>query len=183
MAGRRPARRRTDGSGRLRDRARRRVRPTQAAAARPAAQPAEDIRAATGYSSRYTDQHMATTRPSPVSPRKNRHAAPVDPGGSGPSQPANERPPSQKQGGKRGGTAVCPHGSGCVALAARVQGRTRHRQPEEKMATYPRAGASEVPAQPDFPELEQRALAYWNAHETFKQRIENRADDGGFVFY
>ena len=37
------------------------------------------------------------------------------------------------------------------------------------MATYPRAGASEVPAQPDFPELERRALAYWNAHDTFKQ--------------
>jgi isoleucyl-tRNA synthetase len=51
------------------------------------------------------------------------------------------------------------------------------------MSTYPRAGASEVPAQPDFPELEQRALAYWNAHGTFRQSIENRADDGEFVFY
>jgi hypothetical protein len=29
------------------------------------------------------------------------------------------------------------------------------------MATYPRAGAAEVPAQPDFPELERRALTYW----------------------
>jgi isoleucyl-tRNA synthetase len=51
------------------------------------------------------------------------------------------------------------------------------------MATYPRAGASEVPAQPDFPELEQRALAYWNAHDTFKQTIKNRDDSSEFVFY
>ncbi len=51
------------------------------------------------------------------------------------------------------------------------------------MATYPRAGASEVPAQPDFPELERRALAYWNAHDTFKTSIENRDDNREFVFY
>ena len=53
------------------------------------------------------------------------------------------------------------------------------------MATYPRAGASEVPAQPDFTELEQRALAYWNAHDTFKQSIKHRDGDGDgeFVFY
>jgi isoleucyl-tRNA synthetase len=51
------------------------------------------------------------------------------------------------------------------------------------MATYPRAGASEVPAQPDFPELEQRALAYWNAHETFRKSIGNRDNDREFVFY
>ncbi len=51
------------------------------------------------------------------------------------------------------------------------------------MATYPRAGASEVPAQPDFPELEQRALAYWNAHDTFKASIRNRDNDSEFVFY
>ncbi len=51
------------------------------------------------------------------------------------------------------------------------------------MATYPRAGASEVPAQPDFPELEQRALAYWNAHETFKLSVENRDKGSEFVFY
>jgi isoleucyl-tRNA synthetase len=57
------------------------------------------------------------------------------------------------------------------------------------MATYPRAGASEVPAQPDFTELEQRTLAYWNSRDTFKQSIKGR--DGGvgqnkgaeFVFY
>jgi isoleucyl-tRNA synthetase len=51
------------------------------------------------------------------------------------------------------------------------------------MATYPRAGASEVPAQPDFPELEQRALAYWNAHDTFRKSISNRDGNGEFVFY
>ena len=51
------------------------------------------------------------------------------------------------------------------------------------MATYPRAGASEVPAQPDFPELENRALAYWNSHGTFRKSISNRASAGEFVFY
>jgi isoleucyl-tRNA synthetase len=51
------------------------------------------------------------------------------------------------------------------------------------LSTYPRAGAAEVPAQPDFPELEQRALAYWNAHDTFKKSIENRDTDREFVFY
>jgi isoleucyl-tRNA synthetase len=54
---------------------------------------------------------------------------------------------------------------------------------EETMTTYPRAGASEVPAQPDFPELEQRVLAYWTAHDTFKQSIKNRDSDSEFVFY
>ena len=51
------------------------------------------------------------------------------------------------------------------------------------MATYPRAGASEVPVQPDLPELEQRTLAYWNAHGTFKESIAHRDADGEFVFY
>jgi isoleucyl-tRNA synthetase len=51
------------------------------------------------------------------------------------------------------------------------------------MATYPRAGAAEAPAQPDFPELERRTLAYWHAHDTFRQSVERRGDDGEFVFY
>src|ERR1700688_3707217 len=51
------------------------------------------------------------------------------------------------------------------------------------MPTYPRAGASEVPAQPDFPELEQRALAYWSAHDTFKASVKNRDDKNECVFY
>src|ERR1700758_2054790 len=74
-----------------------------------------------------------------------------------------------------------PARSGRVALAARVP--RRDRLPEEIMATYPRAGASEVPAQPDFPELEQRALAYWNAHKTFSESIRNRDNASEFVFY
>ena len=51
------------------------------------------------------------------------------------------------------------------------------------MATYPRAGASEVPAQPDFPELEQRALAYWNSHGTFRESVSHRDGGSEFVFY
>jgi isoleucyl-tRNA synthetase len=51
------------------------------------------------------------------------------------------------------------------------------------MATYPRAGADEAPAQPDFPELERRTLAYWNAHATFRRSVERRGGDGEFVFY
>jgi isoleucyl-tRNA synthetase len=51
------------------------------------------------------------------------------------------------------------------------------------MATYPRAGAADVPAQPDFPELERRALAYWHAHDTFRHSIELRNDASEFVFY
>jgi isoleucyl-tRNA synthetase len=51
------------------------------------------------------------------------------------------------------------------------------------MATYPRAGASEVPAQPDFPQLEQRALAYWDKNGTFKESIKNREGAREFVFY
>jgi isoleucyl-tRNA synthetase len=51
------------------------------------------------------------------------------------------------------------------------------------MAIYPRAGASEVPAQPDFPEFERRALAYWNAHGTFRKSIAEREGSAEFVFY
>jgi len=57
------------------------------------------------------------------------------------------------------------------------------------MATYPRAGSDAVltkhgvPAQPDFPELERRVLAYWHAHGTFPATIENRKDNAEFVFY
>jgi isoleucyl-tRNA synthetase len=51
------------------------------------------------------------------------------------------------------------------------------------MATYPRAGASDVSVQPDFPELEQRTLAYWNAHGTFKESVAHSGADGEFVFY
>src|ERR1700722_18092166 len=63
------------------------------------------------------------------------------------------------------------------------QGLHATRRRAAAMATYPRAGASEVPAQPDFTELEQRALPYWNAHDTFKQSIKHRDGDDEFVFY
>src|SRR5260221_13826714 len=53
-----------------------------------------------------------------------------------------------------------------------------------QMATYyPLAGTDEVPAQPDFPELEARTLAYWAAHGTFGKSISNRARSSEFVFY
>ena len=51
------------------------------------------------------------------------------------------------------------------------------------MVTYPRAGASEVPAQPDFPELEREALAYWDERGTFTESIKNREGSEEFVFY
>ncbi len=60
---------------------------------------------------------------------------------------------------------------------------SRLRRATISMTTYPRAGADQVPAQPDFPELERRVLAYWHAHGTFGKSIENRADDREFVFY
>jgi isoleucyl-tRNA synthetase len=51
------------------------------------------------------------------------------------------------------------------------------------MATYPRAGSAEIPVQPDFPKLEQRVLAYWDAHDTFQQSIRDREGSPEFVFY
>ena len=44
----------------------------------------------------YPGARKATTRPSPVSLRKNGRKAPVEPDGSGPSQPANERAPDPR---------------------------------------------------------------------------------------
>src|ERR1700723_3413302 len=77
--------------------------------------------------------------------------------------------------------------AGAGASSSRHVPTNRHPLPrgesQHPMATYPRAGASDVSVQPDFPELEQRTLAYWNAHGTFKRSIEERADDGEFVFY
>jgi isoleucyl-tRNA synthetase len=51
------------------------------------------------------------------------------------------------------------------------------------MATYPRSGDAEVPAQPSFPGLEQELLQYWRAHDTFRASIRQRAADSEFVFY
>src|ERR1700761_249392 len=115
-------------------------------------------------------------RLSPGSPRKKGPMARLEPGGSGPSQPADERSPVS--GGKRGGTAVRPHGSGRVVLAP----HQRHDE-DQTMAVYPRTGQTDVPAQPDFPALEREVLAYWEAGDTFRESIRQRPAGNEFVFY
>jgi len=58
-------------------------------------------------------------------------------------------------------------------------------------AVYPRAetakaagqAASGVPAQPNFPELEEGVLAYWAAADTFRKSVQQRPADTEFVFY
>jgi isoleucyl-tRNA synthetase len=57
--------------------------------------------------------------------------------------------------------------------------------------TYPKTGAGQVPANPRFPEIEDRVRAYWDADGTFAASIANRRADGDdgsvggneFVFY
>ncbi|SDP14195.1 Isoleucyl-tRNA synthetase [Nakamurella panacisegetis] len=53
--------------------------------------------------------------------------------------------------------------------------------------TYPRAGATEVSARPDFPASEATVLAYWKADRTFQASIDARepGENGSneFVFY
>ena len=85
---------------------------------------------------------------------------------------------------------MCPHGSGRVVLAAREQHapavpprQGSRRGPRRTNGHLPARGASEVPAQPDFPELERRALAYWNAHETFRRASRTATTSSEFVFY
>src|ERR1700678_4730269 len=77
--------------------------------------------------------------------------------------------------------------AGAGASSSRHVPTDRHPLPrgesQHPMATYPRAGASDVSVQPDFPELEQRTLAYWNAHGTFKESVARSGADGEFVFY
>jgi len=59
------------------------------------------------------------------------------------------------------------------------------------MSVYPRAetakaagqAASGVPAQPNFPELEEGVLAYWAAGDTFGKSVRQRPADTEFVFY
>jgi len=51
------------------------------------------------------------------------------------------------------------------------------------MAVYPRAGDTEVPAQPNFPALERDVLEHWRAHDTFRASVEQRPQDREFVFY
>ncbi|GAB4587496.1 isoleucine--tRNA ligase [Nocardia sp. IFM 10818] len=48
---------------------------------------------------------------------------------------------------------------------------------------YPRADLGASSGQVNFPELEQRVLAYWAADDTFRASIENRSDAEEFVFY
>jgi isoleucyl-tRNA synthetase len=57
------------------------------------------------------------------------------------------------------------------------------------MAVYPRsqdasaANDGGVPAQPSFPALEQDVLKHWQANDTFRASIAQRADAPEFVFY
>ena len=51
------------------------------------------------------------------------------------------------------------------------------------MVVYPRTGASDVPAQPDFPALEREVLDYWEAGDTSRESIRQRPADDEFVFY
>src|ERR1700730_6690277 len=107
------------------------------------------------------------------------------------ARPKSARPRAQGQKGQSQGAwrqARWYRGGPAWERARRPRGtcprtNTKTQKPEEKMPTYPRAGASEVPAQPDLPELEQRVLAYWNAHDTFNASIRNRDMDSEFVFY
>ena len=51
------------------------------------------------------------------------------------------------------------------------------------MVVYPRAGDTDVPAQPNFPALERDVLEHWRAHDTFRASVEQRPQDREFVFY
>jgi isoleucyl-tRNA synthetase len=53
------------------------------------------------------------------------------------------------------------------------------------MAVYPRSAdaADGVPTQPSFPSLEEDILKYWQANDTFRASIAQRADAPEFVFY
>jgi isoleucyl-tRNA synthetase len=53
------------------------------------------------------------------------------------------------------------------------------------MTVYPRSGSADegVPAQPNFPALEEDVLGYWQANDTFRASIENRSAAQEFVFY
>ena len=50
------------------------------------------------------------------------------------------------------------------------------------MAVYPRAGDTEVPAQPDFPALERDVLEHWRVQDTFRASVEQRPEDNEYVF-
>ena len=48
---------------------------------------------------------------------------------------------------------------------------------------YPLAGATDVPAQPNFPALERAVLEHWRAQDTFGASVRQRPQDREFVFY
>jgi isoleucyl-tRNA synthetase len=48
---------------------------------------------------------------------------------------------------------------------------------------YPRAGDTDVPAQPSFPALERDVLEHWRVHDTFRASVQQRPPDREFVFY
>ncbi len=51
------------------------------------------------------------------------------------------------------------------------------------MSVYPRAGNTDVPAQPNFPALERAVLEHWRAQDTFGASVRQRPQDREFVFY
>src|SRR5579862_1122967 len=51
------------------------------------------------------------------------------------------------------------------------------------MTVYPRSGGTGVPAQPSLPALERDVLEYWQAQDTFRESVRQRAADSEFVFY
>ena len=51
------------------------------------------------------------------------------------------------------------------------------------MAVYPRAGDTDVPAQPDFPALERDVLEHWRVNDTFRASVRQRPEDDEYVFY
>src|SRR5579862_7497339 len=51
------------------------------------------------------------------------------------------------------------------------------------MTVYPRSGGTGVPAQPSLPALERDVLEYWQAQDTFRESVRQRAAEAEFVFY
>src|SRR5260370_1717812 len=48
---------------------------------------------------------------------------------------------------------------------------------------YPRAGDTDVPAQPNFPALERDVLEHWRAHDTLRPSVRPRPPDPEVVFF
>ncbi|MGW6694700.1 isoleucine--tRNA ligase [Rhodococcus sp. NPDC054953] len=82
--------------------------------------------------------------------------------------------------GKRGGTAATAH-----RRPSRPRARVTGTGSTTVSETYPRVDltAGTAGAGVNFPELEQRVLAAWDADDTFRASIENRDGADEFVFY